>query len=47
MLEDLLPQRLVADNDTGRDLQFWLSVAAVRTDVGLSGKIIPHCIVSN
>ena len=39
-LEYLLPQRLVADNDTGRDLQFWLSVAAIRTDVGLSGKIM-------
>ena len=40
LLEYLLPQRLVADNDTGRNLQFWLSVAAIRTDVGLSGKIM-------
>lgn len=40
LLEYLLPQRLVADNDTGRDLQFWLSVAAIRTDASLSGKIM-------
>ena len=37
---NLLPQRLVADNDTGRDLQSRLSVAAIRMDVGLSGKIM-------
>ena len=40
LLGNLLPQRLVADNDTGRDLQSRLSVAAIRTDVGLSGKIM-------
>lgn len=39
-LEYLLPQRLVADNDTGRDIQSRLSVAAIRTDVSLSGKIM-------
>ena len=39
-LEYLLPQRLVADNDTGRDLQSRLRVAANRTDVSLSGKIM-------
>ena len=35
-----MPPRLVADNDTGRGLQVWLSVAAIRTDVSLSGKIM-------
>ena len=40
LLEYLLPQRLVADNDTGRDLQSRLYVAAIRTDASLSGKIM-------
>ncbi len=44
-LEYLLPQRLVADNDTGRDLQSWLRVAAIRTDVSLSGKIMVFAYV--
>lgn len=39
-LEDLLPQRLVADNDAGRDIQSRLRVASIRTDVSLSGKIM-------
>ena len=40
LLGNLLPQRLVADNDMGRDIQSRLYVAAIRTDVGLSGKIM-------
>ena len=40
LLGNLLPQRLVADNDTGRYLQSRLSVAAIRTDACLSGKIM-------
>lgn len=39
-LEDLLPQRLVADYDVGRDIQSRLYVASIRTDVSLSGKIM-------
>lgn len=36
----LLPQRLVADNDTSRDIQSQLYVASIRTNVSLSGKIM-------
>ena len=38
-LEGLLPQGLVADNDTGRDIQSRLSVAAFRTNGSLESKI--------
>ena len=40
LLEYLLPQRLVADNDTGRNLQSWLSVVVITTNESLGGKIM-------
>ena len=40
LLAYLLPQRLVADNDMGRDIQSRLSVAVIMSDGGFGGKIM-------